>query len=138
LNLLNFKEVVRVVKKRKKTHYKDYEICLDEIENLGTFIEIEKIGNENIEAFIKRELAISPIITLNAEGDKLVQVTATNIIDEARKYANTRTITEDVQEIGVDLSLKDNPAIFEVISKLAELGGKNGLNIRPNIEEGTN
>ncbi len=96
----------------------------------------ENFGNERIEEFIKRELAISPIITLNAEGNKLVEVTATNVIDEARKYSNSRTITEDVQEIGVDVSLKDNPAIFEVISKLAELGSKNGLNIRPNVEEG--
>ncbi|TAJ13519.1 restriction endonuclease, partial [Patescibacteria group bacterium] len=96
----------------------------------------QNIGNENIEAFIKRELAISPIIALNAEGNKLVEVTAIAIIDQVRKYANNRTITEDVQEIGIDASLKENQAIFEVISKLAELGGNGGLNIRPNDEEG--
>lgn len=96
----------------------------------------QKSGNENIEAFIQTELSISPIITLNAEGDRLVEVTPTNIIDQARKYASDRTIIEDVQEIDVDVSLKDNPAILEVISKLAELGGKGGLNIRPNQEEG--
>ncbi len=96
----------------------------------------QKVGNENIEAFINRELRISPIIALNAEGNKLVEVTPTNIIDQARKYASDRTITEDVQQIGVDASLKDNPAILEVISKLAELGGKNGLNIRPSPDEG--
>lgn len=95
-----------------------------------------KIGSENIEEFIKRELRISPIITLNAEKNKLVEVTATNIIDQARKYANDRSITEDVKEIGIDASLKDNPAIYDVISNLAELGGKNGLNIKPYEEEG--
>jgi predicted adenylyl cyclase CyaB len=47
---------VRVVKKRKKTHYKDYEICLDEIENLGTFIEIEKIGNEKDADKIQKDM----------------------------------------------------------------------------------
>ncbi|TSC62989.1 MAG: Eco57I restriction endonuclease, partial [Parcubacteria group bacterium Athens0416_74] len=94
------------------------------------------VGNENIEKSIERELRISPIITLNAEQNKLVEVTATVIIDHVRKYASERTITEDVQDIGIDASLKKNPAIFELISKLAELGGKNGLNILPNKEEG--
>lgn len=96
----------------------------------------QDVGNENIEKSIERELRISPIITLNAERNKLVEVTATVIIDQVRKYANERTITEDVQDIGIDASLKENPAIFELISKLAELGGKSGLNIQPNKEEG--
>ncbi len=99
-------------------------------------VNTQKIGNENIEACIQRELKVSPIIALNAEGNKLVEVTATKIIDEVRKYANNRTITEDVKEIGIDMSLKDNQAIFEVISKLAELGDKNGLNIKPNEGDG--
>ena len=96
----------------------------------------QNIGNEKIAEFIKRELIISPIIALNAEGNKLVEVTATTIIDEVRKYVNDRTITEDVQGIGIDVSLKDNQAIFEIINKLAELGGKGGLTIKPNEEEG--
>ncbi len=96
----------------------------------------QKIGNENIEEFIQRELKISPIITLNAERNKLVEVTATRIIDEVRKYVNDRTIIEDVKEIGIDASLKDNQAIYEVISELPELGGKNGINIKPNEEDG--
>lgn len=96
----------------------------------------QNVGNEHLETFIERELKISPIIALNAEGNKLVEVNATTIIDEVRKYANDRTIAEDVREIGIDLSLKDNQAIFGVINKLAELGGKNGLNIKPNQEEG--
>ena len=94
------------------------------------------IGNENIEINIKRELKVSPIIALNAEQNKLVEVTATNIIDEVRQYASERTILEDVRDISIDLSLKDNKNIFAVISKLPELGDKNGLNMKPNQEEG--
>jgi superfamily II DNA or RNA helicase len=97
---------------------------------------IQKIGNENIEDFIKRELEISPIIVLNAEGNKLVEVTATTIIDEVRKYSSNRTIVEDVEEIGIDMSLKNNPIIFDLISKFEELSGKGGLNIKPNEGEG--
>jgi hypothetical protein len=93
------------------------------------------VGNENIEAFIKRELSVSPIIAVNAEGNKLVEVTPTNIIDLAREYASHRTIIEDVREIGIDASLKDDPVIYEFIKTLPELGGKNGLDIKPHQNE---
>lgn len=92
---------------------------------------IQKIGNENIESCIKRELRVSPIIALNAAKNKLIEVSAVNIMDEVRKYASERTIAEDVSEIGIDLTLKENQEIYSFISRLSELGGKNGLNIKP-------
>jgi superfamily II DNA or RNA helicase len=92
---------------------------------------IQKIGNENIESCIERELRVSPIIALNAAKNKLVEVSAAKIMDEVRKYASERTITEDVSEIGIDLTLKENQEIYSLISRLSELGGKNGLNIKP-------
>lgn len=46
VNLLGFSEDVRVNKIRVKTKYRDYEICLDEVEGLGTFIELEKFSEE--------------------------------------------------------------------------------------------
>lgn len=49
LFLMNYHEAVRVTKKRRKAKYKDYEICLDEVEGLGSFIELEKITDENSE-----------------------------------------------------------------------------------------
>lgn len=94
------------------------------------------IGNEKIENFLQVELAISPIITLNAEHDKLVQVTASVVMDEVRKYSNNRTIIQDVAEIGVDFSLQNNLEISTFINSLPELDSKGGINIRPNIEEG--
>lgn len=39
--LLDFKEIVRVCKVRNSWIYDDVEICIDEVENLGTFIELE-------------------------------------------------------------------------------------------------
>lgn len=97
----------------------------------------QSIGNENIVRNIERELKVSPIIALNAEQNKLVEINATSIIDEVRRYSNERTIVEDVSEIGIDLTLKNNQDIYAIISKLAELGGKNGLNIKPVQEEGS-
>lgn len=96
----------------------------------------KNIGNENINTFIERELSISPIITLNAEKNKLVETSAAKIMDEVRKYASERSISEDVREIGIDLNLKDNPEVFDFISRLSELGSRNGINIRPAEEEG--
>lgn len=47
LKFLGFRPEVRVKKVRRKTNYKDYEICLDEVEHLGGFIELEKITDED-------------------------------------------------------------------------------------------
>lgn len=89
------------------------------------------IGNENIEKFIKRELKVSPVLALNAENNKLVEINASNIMDAVRKYSSERSITDDVNDISVDISLRENEEIFNVITKLSELGSKNGLSIDP-------
>lgn len=43
LENLGFKEFVRVEKTREKCRLEDMTICLDEVEGLGNFIEIEKL-----------------------------------------------------------------------------------------------
>lgn len=44
---LGFVEIIKINKTRRKAKYKDYEICLDEIEGLGSYIEMEKMTDEN-------------------------------------------------------------------------------------------
>lgn len=46
LKALGFKEWVQVNKKRRYTKYQDYNICIDEVERLGMFVEIELLVNE--------------------------------------------------------------------------------------------
>lgn len=46
LNFLGFKNIVTVDKVRKIWVYKDYEISIDLVKNLGNFVEIEYIGND--------------------------------------------------------------------------------------------
>lgn len=41
---------IEIKKHRMTGKYKDYEICIDEVEDLGSFIEVEKIVEENIDA----------------------------------------------------------------------------------------
>ena len=46
IELLDYEKTVEVHKKRQKGKYGDYEICLDEVEGLGFFIEVEKMSDE--------------------------------------------------------------------------------------------
>ncbi len=43
LNYMNYYEVIRVSKTRIESKYQDMTICLDEVEKLGSFIEVEKL-----------------------------------------------------------------------------------------------
>lgn len=44
---LGFEESIAVKKTRRKCKYRDMEICLDIVEDLGSFIEVEKIADED-------------------------------------------------------------------------------------------
>lgn len=46
LEVLNFKPLIRVDKIRKTWEYKDYEIAVDSVKDLGDFVEIEYIGKD--------------------------------------------------------------------------------------------
>ena len=46
LDTLNFKSIVKVDKLRKTWMYKDYEVAVDSVKELGDFVEIEYIGKD--------------------------------------------------------------------------------------------
>ena len=46
IELLGYSKSVEVEKIRRKTKYKELEICLDEVKNLGTFVEVEKMTDD--------------------------------------------------------------------------------------------
>ncbi len=54
--LLGFVQCSAVNKTRQTTKYQDYEICLDSVESLGNFIEVEKITNEEDSESSQKEL----------------------------------------------------------------------------------
>lgn len=56
LELMGFVPAVRVVKRRSTGHLGACEVCLDEIEGLGTFIELERMGEEGEAAAIQASL----------------------------------------------------------------------------------
>ncbi|HSI20909.1 MAG TPA: class IV adenylate cyclase [Verrucomicrobiae bacterium] len=43
LLLMGYKPIVEVKKKRQKGHFQDMEICLDEVEGIGVFVEVERL-----------------------------------------------------------------------------------------------
>jgi len=45
LKILDYHEVARINKKRITCKYKDMEICLDDVDKLGTFVEVEKMSD---------------------------------------------------------------------------------------------
>lgn len=49
LEYLGYKEMVQVRKLRKKGTAGGYQVCLDDVEGLGIFLELEKIADENAE-----------------------------------------------------------------------------------------
>ncbi len=49
-NALGYKKIVSVKKARLKTQYKNNEICIDDIEGLGLFIEMEELTEEEVDS----------------------------------------------------------------------------------------
>lgn len=79
LKALGFKEWVQVNKKRRYSKYQDYNICIDEVERLGTFVEIELLVNEqndiNYEEQllnVAKEIGINTDNRINSHYDTMI------------------------------------------------------------------
>lgn len=99
-------------------------------------VNIEKNGNSKLEERIQDELRISPIIVMN--HNKIKEVTATNILEYISKYNNQRSVSDEVLDIPVDLSLLNDVEIRKTIESQGEFNSKQGLTIPPNEGEGDN
>lgn len=56
LRLIGLEERVKVTKTRQKAKYKNYEICLDNVEDLGFFIEVETFSDTRDPIEIQEEI----------------------------------------------------------------------------------
>lgn len=73
LTLMGYKKAIRVKKSRVVTHYNGCEICLDEVEDLGNFIEMEKLVEDGDAKHIQEELfSFFESIGINREDHVLV------------------------------------------------------------------
>lgn len=84
-------------------------------------------GNSELEKRIRKELEISPIITINK--DKIDRVVATDILEVVSNYQKDKGIKDEALEIPVDLSILDDSTIRAVIELENEIGSKSGLSV---------
>jgi adenylate cyclase class 2 len=56
LILMGYKPTIEIHKTRIKAKYKDYEICLDDVKELGSFVEVEKITDSESADEVQNEL----------------------------------------------------------------------------------
>jgi adenylate cyclase class 2 len=56
LKEIGFHEASLIKKVRRKTNYKGYEICIDVVDELGSFIEVEKIADDVDSAKVQDEM----------------------------------------------------------------------------------
>lgn len=97
-------------------------------------VNTEENGNSKLKERIEEELRISPIIMMNDK--KIKQVEATNILEAVSEYNNQRSVSDEVVDIPVDLSLLNDANIRKVIEAQAEFNSKQGLTIYPNHGDG--
>lgn len=57
LELMGYHKAVRVKKIRQKAIYEQYEICIDEIEGLGAFIELERMASQEEAKNIQQQMS---------------------------------------------------------------------------------
>lgn len=90
-------------------------------------VNVEEAGNSLLEERLKKELKISPIITINK--NKVIEIEPKNIMDAVSEYSRGKGVMDEVNDIPVDLKLLDNEEIKNVIDGQAELGSSKGLTI---------
>lgn len=97
-------------------------------------VNTDEAGNSRLRERMEEELRISPVIVMNK--DKIVQITAADILKAVSEYSKTRGVAEETVEIPVDMSLLAIDAIREAIERENELGSKAGLTIKGADGEG--
>tara|TARA_B100001059_G_C17836263_1_gene588361 strand:- start:595 stop:4509 length:3915 start_codon:yes stop_codon:yes gene_type:complete len=98
-------------------------------------INVSERGNELLEERIKKELEISPIISLNK--DKLIKIKPTNIIDAVRNYSRDRSILVEANDVPFDSKLMENQKLRTLIDSINPIDAKKGLEIKPAEGDGT-
>ncbi len=82
---MGFHEVIKVSKERSECGYKDMTICLDMVEGLGTFIEVEKMSENEDGAEVQRNL-FDFLQTLGiGEREKVTKGYDTLLYEKAKK-----------------------------------------------------
>lgn len=79
-------------------------------------------GNEVLDANLKRELEIAPIIFMN--HSKLNKVEAQDIVDTIRKYNANKSMMDETFDIEIDNRIFENETIRSIIERQPEITAK--------------
>lgn len=71
LQTIGFLPKIQIVKTRKITNYKGFNICIDEVEGLGDFIEVEKVSEKRDDKNIIYEKIKKLLLELEVEEQDL-------------------------------------------------------------------
>lgn len=96
-------------------------------------VNTDENGNSKLKERIAEELRISPIIMMN--HNKIKEIDATNILEAVSEYNNKRSVSDEVLDIPIDLSILNDADIRRAIESQAEFNSKQGLTIEPNQGE---
>lgn len=89
IELMHYELYVEVVKLRRKAKFGDYEICVDEVSQLGTFIEIEKLCDETADGDAVRDELWQVLAKLGISGSDEVTQGYDILMRESRSASNT-------------------------------------------------
>ena len=88
-------------------------------------VNTDENGNDKIYDRLNEDLKKSPIILFDENGIK--EVTANDIMDKVSEYSKNRGVSDEVNEIPIDLNLINDRLIYDAIKKENEIGSKGGL-----------
>ena len=97
-------------------------------------VNTDENGNKKLKERIMEELRISPIIIMN--HNKIKEADATNILEAVSEYNNQRSVSDEVLDLPIDLSILNDEDIRRAIENQAEFSSKQGLTIKANQGEG--
>jgi adenylate cyclase class 2 len=92
LGLLGYRAVVAVNKERVECRYGEYEICLDTVDTLGEFIEIEKMSDEDGETVQQELLAFLLTLGVNP-SDRVTKGYDTLVRERIRQSFSKENLT---------------------------------------------
>lgn len=108
---------------------------LQELKSLFYNTNAEERGNDALRNCIEKELLISPIITINHE--RMCEITPQSIIDAVRNYKSDKSILDEAIDIPFDSVLLEIDELREMISGLKPLKDRKGIELEPQIGDGT-
>ncbi len=108
---------------------------LQELKSLFYNTNAEQRGNDALRNCIERELSISPIIAINC--NRMCEITPQNIIDAVRNYKADKSILDEAIDIPFDSVLLEIDDLREMISSLKPLKDRKGIELEPQIGDGT-